>query len=187
MISPNEAPFDPAQVQFLYVWIEDSAREGAATFFNIGRIPGGLALENEVVRWNQAFELPFGGGYVARTPGLVDSQTIRVQLQGHTFDYAWDHTLELAASVYGPSAPIVEMETPTGEILLFSYRAKAIGESSWCRVVPMLSDSPAPFGFMSRHTDRVIALFLHAFFLTFFFLLFMCAPIAIALKWWANK
>ena len=184
---PKEAPFDPARVQFLFVWIEDSAREGAATFFNIGRIPGGLALENEVVCWNQAFELPFGGSYVARSPGIVDKQTIRVQLQGVMFDYEWDHTLELAPSVYGPSAPIIEMETATGEVLLFSYRPKAIGESSWCRVVPMLSDVPLPFGIMSRHTERVVALLFHACILAFFFLVFMLSPVVMALKWWGGK
>ena len=150
---------DPNQIQFLFEPLKEMETLGSVTFFRYGRVPGSLALGNQLFRYDDAFDFSFQG-YRAKNPGLVAEQNIRVRLNGRNLEYRWNHSLELARSVFG-DRPIIEIETPTGEILLFSYRpmlAVRDGDylqNAWARVIPTLWDSPLPYGFMGRHWDRV--------------------------------
>lgn len=146
--------FDPERILFVYKWVADETELGDITCFgDRARVRGSLAMGNELYRWDQAFEHRFSG-YCARSPGVADHQTVRVQLQGQTIHYRWDHTREIGRSYFG-DRPIIEVECPAGEILLLSYQPTSATENCWCQVIPTLWDVPMPYGFPSRHRERL--------------------------------
>jgi hypothetical protein len=146
---------DHDRIQFMYQWVSNSVAMGAVFCFDDqSRVPGSIALGNEFFRWDQAFEHRFGGEFVARSPGVVEKQKIRVQLRGENVEYEFDHTRQIGRSWFG-DRPIIEFECPTGEIMLFSYQPVDGTRDAWCRMIPTLWDTPLPYGFMSRHWDRL--------------------------------
>jgi hypothetical protein len=146
---------DPDRIQFIYKWVTNGAAMGEVTCFDdASRVPGCIALGNEFFRWDQPFEHRFGGDFVARSPGVVQRQTIRVQLGGKTIEYEWDHTRQIARCWF-KDRPIVEIECPTGEILLLSYQPTGPWSDAWCRMIPTVWDTPLPYGFTSRHVERL--------------------------------
>lgn len=156
----------PSRIQFLFEKLKDGSKLGEVTVFNQGRIPGSLALGSQLFRHDDAFVYTFGGGYVARNPGPVDKQTITLVLHGQQIEYDWDHTVELGRSYFG-YRPIVQIEGPDREYVHLSFRPMGIREGNcWCRVLPIITAQPMPFGFLSRHFERTIELTLAAALLT---------------------
>lgn len=153
----------PDCIQFLFEPLPELHKFGDyLTFFNGGRIPGTVAIENEVLRHNQRFERQFGDGFVARNPGPLERQRIHLVLNGMRVEHWVNHTRELSYLAFG-ARPFVEIERYDGQITHFTYRRRCIakqgivpfGEDVWCRAIPMISDVPMPYGFLSRQFEQV--------------------------------
>ena len=61
---------DPDYIQFLFEPVKELETIGSVTFFRNGRVPGSLALGNQLFRYDEAFDYSFHG-YRAKNPGLV--------------------------------------------------------------------------------------------------------------------
>ena len=153
---------DHDRIQFVYQWIKEGERIGDLVFFNRGRFPGSFAIGNELVHWNQAFEHTLESGLVVRSPGVVGRQTLTIDLRGNRIEYELDHTMELGRAIFG-DRPVIQVISPAGLVMLFSYRPTTECDNAWCRVIPTLLDEPKPYGMLLRHFERVRLIYKRCF------------------------